>query len=207
MITATPTFGSDIPDADAETPDPLVLLGMWLPKNTDELKPLMTLATAEPDGTPDIRNVLLSEFDGECVYFHTDARSRKVDTLAANPRVALALVWVEIGRQLTIQGVARRADTEQAQAAYAARSRYLQLLAWRNDDELAQQPASERRSDWAEFDAAHPEGSLTAPGHWLGFRVRPTRLTFWRGDPDGPSNRTEYRRMEDGSWAVRRLAG
>lgn len=207
MITATPTFGSDIPDPDAQIPDPMALMGMWLPRNTAELKPLMTLATADPDGTPDIRNVLLSEFDGEHVYFHTDARSRKVEALNLNPQVALALVWVEIGRQLTIQGVAQAAEPSQAQTAFAARSRYLQLLAWRNDDELAQHPAAERRSDWAAFSAAHPEGSLSAPGHWLGFRVRPSRLTFWRGDPDGPSNRTEYRRGEDGSWAVRRLAG
>ena len=207
MITATPTFGRDIPDPDVDTPYPLALLGLWLPASTAELKPLMTLATADPDGTPDVRNVLLSEFDGEHLYFHTDARSRKVAVLDANPRVALSMVWVEIGRQVTIQGTVDRASETEARAAYSNRSRYLQLLAWRNDLATAQLTSPARRAEWAAFAAEHPEGTLEAPANWLGFRVRPTRLTFWRGDPEGPSTRTEYRWNEDGSWTVSRLAG
>ena len=91
-ITSTQIFGEDQPNPDETLPDPLHLLGRWLPENTDELRPLMTVSTIDADGYPDSRNVLLSEFDGEALYFHTDARSRKAGELAANPRVSLTLV-------------------------------------------------------------------------------------------------------------------
>jgi pyridoxamine 5'-phosphate oxidase len=206
IVTSTQTFGADQPDPDEPLDDPMELLGLWLPPNTDELRPLMTLATVDADGYPDSRNVLLSEFDGEALYFHTDARSRKAGELATNPRVALAFAWVDLGRQLTVVGDAGPASTAEADAAYRARSRYLQLLAWSNSPELAALGTAERRRAWAAFAEAHPDGTLEAPPTWAGFRVVPRRITFWRGDADGPSNRIEYTRTH-GGWAAVRLPG
>lgn len=205
-ITSTPTFGEDQPNPDETLPDPLPLLGRWLPENTDALRPLMTLSTISADGYPDSRNVLLSEFDGAALCFHTDARSRKASELAANPRVSLTFVWAELGRQLTVVGDAERASAEEAAAVFAASSRYLQLLAWSNTAELAVRSVAARREAWAAFAAEHPDGTLDAPPTWVGFRVTPRRITFWRGDLDGPSNRVEYTRAGD-DWIVERLPG
>jgi pyridoxamine 5'-phosphate oxidase len=206
IITSSQTFGADQPNPDETLADPMELLGLWLPENTDELRPLMTLATVDTDGYPDSRNVLLSEFDGEALYFHTDARSRKAGELAANPHVSLAFAWVDLGRQLTVVGDADRAPAPEADAAYRARSRYLQLLAWSNSPELAALGTVERRRAWAAFAQGHPDGTLEAPPTWVGYRVVPRRVTFWRGDADGPSNRVEYTRARDG-WAAERLPG
>ncbi len=206
IITSTQTFGADQPDPDETLADPMELLEHWFPANADELRPLMTLATVDAEGYPDTRNVLLSEFDGEALYFHTDARSRKAAELAANPRVSLAFAWVDLGRQLTVVGDAERASVGEADAAYRARSRYLQLLAWSNSPELAAAPTVERRRAWAAFAAEHPDGTLVPPPTWIGFRVVPRRITFWRGDADGPSNRVEYTRTSSG-WASQRLPG
>lgn len=203
-ITSTQTFGEDQPNPDETLPDPLGLLARWLPENTDELRPLMTLSTIGPDGYPGSRNVLLSEFDGEALFFHTDARSRKAVELAANPKVSLTFVWVELGRQLTVVGDAEPASAEEAAAVFASRSRYLQLLACSNTAELAERDVSARREAWAAFAAEHPDGTLDAPPTWLGFRVTPRRITFWRGDLDGPSNRVEYTRAGD-CWSAERL--
>ncbi|MDQ0577463.1 pyridoxine/pyridoxamine 5'-phosphate oxidase [Agromyces albus] len=205
-ITSTQTFGEDQPNPDETLSEPLVLLGRWLPENTDELRPLMTLSTIDAEGYPDSRNVLLSEFDGEALYFHTDAGSRKAGELAANPRVSLTFVWVELGRQLTVVGDAEPASAEEAAAVFASRSRYLQLLAWSNTAELAERGVAARRKAWAAFAAEHPDGTLDAPPTWVGFRVTPRRITFWRGDLDGPSNRVEYTRAGDG-WSAERLPG
>jgi pyridoxamine 5'-phosphate oxidase len=206
VITSSPTFGRDRDDVDQVDDEPLGLLGLWLPHAEDELRPLMTLTTVGADGYPDARNVLLSDFDGRALFFHTDARSRKAAELAADPRVALAFVWPDAGRQVVVQGDASPVGTAEAAAAFAARSRYLQLLAWANDTEAATLPRSQRRERWAQFGAEHPDGSLAAPPTWTGYRVDPVRVTFWRGDADGPSNRVEYRRDGDG-WTVTRLPG
>lgn len=206
MITSSPAFGHDKDDVDEIDPEPLGLLGRWLPPAESDLRPLMTLSTIGLDGFPDIRNVLLSGFDGSSLSFHTDTRSRKAHELAEDPRVGLALVWPDAGRQVVVQGYAVPTDSAASEEAFAQRSRYLQLLAWTNDAPTAALPRSARRERWDRFGSDHPDGELTAPPTWVGYRVTPTRVTFWRGDTDGPSNRIEYRRSGDG-WAVSHLPG
>ncbi len=204
IITSANRFGADIADPDSTPADPLELLATWLPTNEDELRPLMTLSTVGLDGYPDSRHLLLSAFDGETLHFHTTSGSRKAAEIDADPRVALAIVWVEIGRQLTVSGDAVRMTPEEAAVAFEARSRYLKTLAWVNTDELATRPRPERVAAWQEFDGAHPQ--IETPEKWTGYKVVPRRLTFWRGDAEGPSNRLEYTRTADG-WVAERLAG
>ncbi|WP_158866284.1 pyridoxine/pyridoxamine 5'-phosphate oxidase [Leifsonia sp. AG29] len=206
MITSSTAFGQDKDDIDEVDPEPLGLLGRWLPPSASELRPLMTVSTLGLDGFPDARNVLLSAYDGTSLSFHTDSRSRKARELAADPRVALTLVWPDAGRQVVVQGYAVQADAAASEAAFAERSRYLQLLAWANDAPTAALPRQARRERWERFGADHPDGALSAPPTWVGYRVTPIRVTFWRGDTDGPSNRIEYRRRGDG-WTVSHLPG
>ncbi|GLI28024.1 pyridoxine/pyridoxamine 5'-phosphate oxidase [Agromyces rhizosphaerae] len=207
IITSTNRFGHDQQNPDEVLADPMQLLAAWLPANDDELRPLMTLTTIGADGYPDSRSVLLSDFDAQGLTFHTDARTRKARELAADSRVSLVLPWVEHARQLTVAGDAAPVGADEAAAVFRVRSRYLQLLAWMNSAELAQLPRAERVARWEAFAAAHPEGELDPPEHWVGYRVRPHRLTFWRGDLEGPSNRVEYTRDASGAWTAARLPG
>jgi pyridoxamine 5'-phosphate oxidase len=187
--------------------DAFAVLTAWLPANDDHAHPLISLATVDAEGRPDARSVLLSEFDSSGFFVHTDSRSRKVADVAAHPEVAFSIAWPAELRQLTVQGVARRASPEEEARAYERRSRYLQLLAWLNSPEFAVLPAAEREEAWAAFDAAHPEGTLTPPETWLGLLIEPTRLTFWNGTPLTASLRTEYRRAADGGWSTATLPG
>lgn len=204
-------FGTDV-DPDAPVDDPLDLLDRWLArtaavdgKGTDASNtPLMALATAGADGLPRVRHMLLSAYDRGRLHFHTDTRTAKVAELAANPQAAVTLVWPEIPRQLALSGdVVTETDAEQ-RAAYARRSRYLQLLAWLGDGELAARSQVERKRVWAEFDARHAD--LRPPPTWVGFVLVPRRISFWRGIPDAPSQRVVCERAGDG-WSVERLPG
>lgn len=204
MITAGTTFGSDIDDVDALVDDPLDLLVRWLPPHDSELRPLAALATMGRDGLPSLRHVLVSDRDLTGLYFHTDAASAKVAQIAANPVAAMSVAWPEVGRQLVVRGIVERVGADEAAEVYRQRSRYLQLLAWLNTDENAHLHVLERRHLWAEFDAAHPH--LEPPERWVGFRVRPVTLTFWRGDALGQSTRQHYT-LADGRWTGRITAG
>lgn len=203
MITSGTDFGTDCAVADYRTVHPIALLRRWLP-SPQSPPPLMALATNGRDGYPRVRHVLLSEADDSAVYFHTDSRSSKVAELAAQPRAAITLAWPAVGRQLVAHGDVRVTTDDQLRGVYSRRSRYLQLLAWLNDDEMAALPEHERRSRWSEFDAAHDV--LTPPDTWTGFAVHLREVTFWRGDPNGPSHRIRFRADGD-KWTSEVLAG
>jgi pyridoxamine 5'-phosphate oxidase len=179
----------------------LPLLTEWLPPNSDPERPQLILSTVSADGGADARTVLLTEFDDDGLYFHTDSRSRKVRDIAANPAVAMTFLWPNFTRQLVVQGIASVAPAFEQLAAFEARSPYLKQLAWLNSAEFAQLPLDERIAQWAAF---HVPGE--PPSTWIGFIVRPTRLTFWESNPDAASRREEYR-LVDGAWAVSYLPG
>lgn len=181
------------------------LLTSWLPANEHPDRPQITLSTVDAAGEPDARTVLLSEFDDEGFFFNTDAASRKAADIAAHPTVALTVLWPGFTRQLVVRGRAEVAPADRIAAAYAARSPYLQQLAWQNSHEFAALPLETRRQRWAEFTAAHPDG-FDQPDSWTGFVVRPRRLTFWTSNPDTASRRVEWAFGPDG-WTRSYLAG
>ena len=189
---------------DRPPADPWELVRDWLPDNDDPVRPTITVATAA-DGIADARTMLLSAFDEEGFLIHTDARSRKVAQLAANPTIALVILLPEDAHQLVVQGAAEAASAEETGWGFRHRSAYLQQLAWQGTDEFATLPLTDRRQAWAGFAADHRDG-FGQPPTWTGYRVRPARLTFWQGDQDTASRRLEYSRAGDG-WEVTVLAG
>jgi pyridoxamine 5'-phosphate oxidase len=213
VINPADMFGSDI-DVDDRVTDPLDLLDRWLapvdggseaPAETDFLStPLMALATVDTEGYPRVRHVLLSAYDRGRLHFHSDERSAKAAQLAENPRAGATIVWPENARQLSVSGNVTRESPQESARVYARRSRYLQVLAWVNDPGLTELREDERRRRWADFAAAHP--TLHPPPTWAGFVLVPEIISFWRGVPDGPSQRLVCRRTDAG-WMTERLPG
>ncbi|SDU74815.1 Pyridoxamine 5'-phosphate oxidase [Gordonia westfalica] len=203
MITSGVEFGSDCPPEEYRTIDPMSLLRRWLPP-ADAAPALMALSTLGRDGYPRVRHVLLSDADDTAVYFHTDSRSSKVAELTELPRAGIAVAWPQSGRQVVADGTVRRPSEESLRESFSRRTRYLQLLAWCNDHEMSALSPDERHRRWAEFDAAHPV--LGPPDTWTGFAIDIREITFWRGDPDGPSQRIRFAR-NDTSWTSEALPG
>ena len=174
--------------------DPWLLLAAWLPGNAEPDRPQVTLSTVSPSDRADARTVLLTEWDELGFYFHTDSRSRKATDIARNSAVALTFLWPSFTRQLTVQGDASIAPRAELDAAYAARSPYLQQLAWQNSAEFAVLPHETRRAEWGSFELPHGP-----PASWTGYLVRPLRMTFWSSDPEAASRREEFT-LEGGIW-------
>ena len=193
-----------------EPTNPWEIVTDWLPTNDDPERPQMTLSTVTVAGEADARTVLLTEYNSDGFFFHTDAMSRKVDNIVKNSSVALTFLWPGFTRQLVAQGRAELAPEDEIASAYRRRSPYLQQLAWLNTCEFAQLPLEERRQRWAAFAEAHADSfeqdSLEQPDNWIGFLVRPTRMTFWTSDQDATSRRTEYR-ASSGGWTIAHLPG
>jgi pyridoxamine 5'-phosphate oxidase len=83
-------------------PDPWRQFGVWLAEaeTTDpRLATAFALATADGNGAPSVRMVLLRGWDADGLRFYTDRRSRKGRDLAANPRAAAVFHWPQLERR------------------------------------------------------------------------------------------------------------
>ena len=165
----------------------------------------MALATADADGMPSVRFVLLKGIDGRGVEFFTNYESRKGRELIANPRAALAVLWKPLQRQVRLEGPVEVLTPEESDAYFSTRSRGSQLGAWasRQSEEIPDREWLEARL--AEVDGEYPD-TVPRPLHWGGFRLLPATIEFWEGRPNRLHDREQFVRGEDGAWLSARLS-
>lgn len=166
----------------------------------------MTLATADAEGRPAARTVLLKGFDADGFVFYTNFNSRKGQQLAGNPQAALLFHWKHIrdGVQVKIEGTVEPVSAAEADAYFASRPRGSQIGAWASlqSQPLASRELFERRI--AEFEARFDGLDVPRPPHWSGFRVVPERIEFWYGARFRLHERECYMRDGD-NWSVTAL--
>ncbi|MGB3049615.1 MAG: pyridoxamine 5'-phosphate oxidase [Polyangiales bacterium] len=165
----------------------------------------MTLATVDSNGAPAVRMVLLKFFDREGFVFFTNLESRKAVHIESNKRVALLFWWPELERQIEIDGVAERISSVEAAKYFMTRPRGSQLGAWvsRQSHVLTSRKALEMKLDEMKRKFVNLEVPL--PSFWGGYRVVPSTIEFWQGQPDRLHDRFQYVR-EGEDWRVVRLA-
>jgi pyridoxamine 5'-phosphate oxidase len=164
----------------------------------------VALGTADSDGRPSVRIVLIRHVDERGFVFHTNYNSRKAAELARNPRAALCFHWPTLEEQIRVEGPVERISASESDAYFAGRPRGSQIGAWASDQsaQLASPETLEARTQEVEQRFAGRE--VARPPHWGGIRIRPERIEFWYGRANRLHERLLYLRA-DGQWRLSRL--
>ncbi|MFC7306326.1 pyridoxamine 5'-phosphate oxidase [Streptomyces monticola] len=168
----------------------------------------MVVSTADAEGRPSSRTVLLKGYDERGFVFFTNYGSRKAQDIAANAHVSLLFPWHPMARQVIVGGAALRTGRDETAAYFRTRPHGSQLGAWASSQSSPISARDELERSYAELEARYPEGEqVPVPPHWGGFRVVPQSVEFWQGRENRLHDRLRYvRATGSDEWRVERLA-
>jgi pyridoxamine 5'-phosphate oxidase len=166
----------------------------------------MTLATADRQGRPSVRIVLLKGLDERGFVFYTNYDSRKGRELAENPEAALVFYWPEQERQVCVAGQVAKLSASESAAYFRTRPRGSRIGAWASDQSGVVSNREELEEKWKGFEKQYPGDEVPCPPNWGGYVLGPSRVEFWQGRPNRLHDRFRYTRQPDGKWLIERLS-
>ena len=189
-------------------PDPVCQFQRWLQEAIAAQLPepnAMTLATADRTGRPFARAVLLKDCAAGSFVFYTNYRSDKGRQLAENPHAALLFLWLELERQVRIEGVVEKVSPAESEAYFRTRPRENRLgaLASRQSQVVISREILDQR--FAQVAEQYPDDNIPMPNQWGGYRLKPDLLEFWQGRHGRMHDRLRYRQQKGGGWTLERL--
>ncbi len=191
-------------------PDPLKQFTTWFEqaRSTEIPDPTaMVLATVGSNGQPSQRTVLLKYYDNSGFVFFTNFESRKAQEIAANSRVSLLFVWLDLERQIQINGTASRISAAESAKYFMSRPKDSQMAAWVSSQSHTLTSRQILLQKFQEMKRKIGEGKVPIPSFWGGYRVEPVEIEFWQGRQNRLHDRFLYTRNESaGGWKIERLA-
>lgn len=186
--------------------DPVAQFAEWWERAEAEapLPDAICLATADTEGAPDARMVLLKGFDREGFRFHTNYRSAKGRQLEANPRAAIVAYWRELDRQVRIRGAVKRLSAADSDAYFRTRPPERRIGAWASPQSEALASREELDERAREVEERFAGEEIPRPEHWGGYLLRHEEVEFWQGQVGRLHDRFLYVREGEG-WRIERL--
>ncbi|MDN7509132.1 pyridoxamine 5'-phosphate oxidase [Burkholderia multivorans] len=200
---------ASLDEADA-APDPFAQFDRWFNEALAAKLPepnTMTLATVGADGRPSARIVLVKGVDERGFVFFTNYESRKGRDLAAHPYAALLFYWIELERQVRIEGRVEKTSADESDRYFASRPVGSRIGAWASEQSAVIDSRATLEAREKAFSERYGDDPPRPP-HWGGYRVVPDTLEFWQGRPSRLHDRLVYTRdaAAPHGWTISRLS-
>ncbi|MDX1467995.1 MAG: pyridoxamine 5'-phosphate oxidase [Acidimicrobiia bacterium] len=189
-------------------PDPFAEFEAWFEGvvEADLHEPnAFVLATADPDGSPSARAVLMKDFSPSGIVFYTNLDSRKSQDLRSNPRAAATFVWIPLHRQVRFEGAVSLVGGEEADSYFRTRPRGAQVAAHASEQSRKVGSREELDRRFGEMEKRFGDRPIPRPEDWGGWRLTPDTAEFWQGRPNRFHDRIRYRRAGP-AWEKERLS-
>lgn len=190
-------------------PDPMKQFDKWweeaVQSQIDEVN-AMTLATANKEGRPGARIVLLKGVEPDGFVFFTNYNSNKGKDIAENPFATLLFFWKELERQVKIEGSISKVSEADSDAYFYSRPEGSRLGAWASPQSTAIASREVIERNITELQKRFEGKAIDRPPHWGGYIVKPTLIEFWQGRSNRLHDRIQYSLNEKREWQIERLA-
>lgn len=187
--------------------EPYRLFAQWLgeaEKSEPNDPTAVALATVDESGMPDVRMVLLKDFDERGFVFYTNFESAKGVQILGSRKAAMCFHWKSLRRQVRVRGPVEIVSDAEADAYYASRPRGSRIGAWASKQSRPLESRFALEKAVAEYTARHAIGDIPRPPHWSGLRIRPQAIEFWHDRPFRLHDRVRFTPQE-GHWTKERL--
>lgn len=200
------TKGLDIKDLNQ---NPFLEFELWFNQAMDAklIEPnAFSLATVGSNMMPSIRTVLLKIFDEKGFVFFTNYKSNKAKQIEENPKAAALFAWLELERQVKIEGNIEKISTTESLKYFLSRPKGSQIGAWVSHQSQVISSRSLLEQKFDEIRRKFVKGEVPFPDFWGGYIIKPTKIEFWQGGQDRLHDRFVYELQSDNSWSISRLA-
>jgi pyridoxamine 5'-phosphate oxidase len=188
--------------------DPIKQFSIWMDEaiSSNLIDPnAMILATANKNGIPSARTVLLKGFDEKGFVFFTNYESTKAKELEENSFASLLFLWLELERQVRITGKAERVSREESEKYFISRPRESQLGAWASKQSSVISNRKILENQFEEMKKRFENQEIDLPPFWGGYKVIPQKIEFWQGRENRLHDRISYL-LDKGTWKIERLS-
>ena len=184
--------------------DPLELFKKWFEeaKSKEINDPnALALGTANKDGIPSVRMVLLKDFDKNGFVFYTNLNSQKGNEIKENPNATMCFHWKSLLRQIRITGTLKQVDDKVADDYYNTRAYESRIGAWASKQSSILKNREELLNNLEDFKKKYNDkNNVPRPNYWSGWNLKPSSIEFWLDGNNRIHERLKYTFNEKKIW-------